>query len=256
MAKMNQSTRPTLPYASKEAFLSHGLSNVLLYAALDCSICREPLEVTLEHRSCGLPPRAVLSMGHTTVNAESEDLGICSKDSISTAFTDSTIEPEQAVRILPCNHTFGRTCLEEWFTTSKSNRCPECNQELFSQRHMMLFLRQPTRAMRLEFANYIEHMCGDAETASEIRERLMSDWTRLLIREVAMELWRQQGYDVEYQYISGADEEEEEDETEVEDMIDDDSDGEGDEDDIDDMDTDECEVDNRKEAEYGFVKKA
>lgn len=64
--------------------------------------------------------------------------------------------------------------------------------------------------MRLEFAMYVEEICGDSKTAQEIRRKLMSDWTRSLIREFAMELWRQQGYDVEYQYVSGAAVEEEE----------------------------------------------
>ncbi|KAJ4381538.1 hypothetical protein N0V86_002898 [Didymella sp. IMI 355093] len=192
-----------------------------------------------------------------------DDFDISVNDLAIATLTGNDLEPEQAVRISPCNHTFGRTCLEAWFTTFESNRCPGCNQELFPQRQMILFLRQPTHAMRLEFANYIELVCGDAETASQIRERLMTDWTRSLIREFAMELWRQQGYDVEYRYISGADDDEEEEtEVEVEDMSDDDSDdsdGEGDEDDIDEidnMDTDECEIDDRKEAEYVFVKKA
>ncbi|KAL1592454.1 hypothetical protein SLS59_009807 [Nothophoma quercina] len=50
-----------------------------------------------------------------------------------------------------------------------------------------------------------------------ICNNVMSDWTRMLIREFAMELWRRQGYEVEYQYVGGIEDEQEEDE----DMFDD-----------------------------------
>ncbi|KAF1922559.1 uncharacterized protein M421DRAFT_104981 [Didymella exigua CBS 183.55] len=251
---MSQSTESKLPYKSMEAFFSHGVNGMLLNAALDCSICREPLAITLEQGGCAaqsLPSSAVLSMVHTSVNfEESNDLESSSNEPTTAAFTDNSVGPEQAVRISPCNHTFGRTCIEVWFTTSKSNRCPECNQELFPQRHIELFLRFPTRAMRLEFADYIEQFCGDSETAGQIRVALMSDWTRSLIRELAMELWRQQGYDVEYRYVGDAEAGEEEEEIEVEDM------NEDEEEETNEMETDESDSDDSKEAECGVVEQA
>ncbi|KAF9700360.1 hypothetical protein EKO04_001531 [Ascochyta lentis] len=73
---------------------------------------------------------------------------------------------------------------------------------------MRLYLREPRRSMRIEFAKYIEETCSDYDTAEEIRGNLMSDWTRSLIREFAIELWRQQGYEVEYQYVGGRPEDE------------------------------------------------
>ncbi|KAJ4332628.1 hypothetical protein N0V87_008256 [Didymella glomerata] len=253
---MSQATGVSLAYPTKEAFQSQGLSNVLLHAALDCSICREPLAITLEHESCSVLPAAVLSIGHTTVNAqEIEGLTMSGQDSTTAASPDNSLVPEEAVRISPCSHIFGRACLEAWLTTSESNRCPECNQELFPHRHMMLFLRQPIRSVRLEFADCIEHVCGDSETAGEIRENLMGDWTRTLIREFAMELWRQQGYEVDYQYINGADADDEQEETEIGDTSEDDDDAD-DADETDAMDTDRREVGSCVKPEYGLVKRA
>jgi hypothetical protein len=55
--------------------------------------------------------------------------------------------------------------------------------------------------MRLNFATYVDEVCGDARFAQEIREELMSGQVRALIREFAMELWRQQGFEVEYEYV-------------------------------------------------------
>lgn len=217
---MSQSIKSALPHISKEDFLSHGVNDVLLEVALDCSICREPLAAILERESFnqpGLPSSAVLSIGHTVVSDSNNGvLQNSSNNSATAKSTDDSVKPEQAVLILQCKHVFGRNCLETWFTTSTSNRCPECAQELFPPKRMKLFLRSPTHAMRLEFANYIEQVCGDSETAAQIRVRLMSDWTRSLIREFAMELWRQEGYDVEYQYIYSAEEEEDVEEEDVE----------------------------------------
>lgn len=189
---------------------------------------------------------AVLSMGSTTIHAaaptvDEYDLKISGDDLTTSTFSDDSIKPESAVRILPCNHTFGRACLEAWFTISKSNRCPECNHELFPNCHIRLFLRHPTRTMRLEFAMYIEKICSDSETAQEIRQRLMSDWTRSLIREFAMELWRQQGYDVEYQYVSGAAVEEEENGKENEET--------------DETDIDESDIDDSEDTECGALRR-
>lgn len=205
--------------------MSYGLEIVLLSASLDCSICREPFAIVLKHGSCGVHTPAVLRIAHATVDVEERtdveegtDVEISGDGSSTARSTNNKLGQEQAVRISSCNHIFGRTCLEAWFDTSESNRCPECNQELFPTRHMMLFLRDPTRAMRRKFADCIEHICNDLQAAVEIRENLMSDSTRTLMRELALKLWRQQGYNVDYQYINGANTDGEEADTEIEDI--------------------------------------
>lgn len=208
---MNNTTDSAKPYTTREAFLIHGLREIHLDTALDCSICREPLMVVLgntESIQPNVPSSAVMSLSHVAVtdNISSpcpDKTVLQNQPFTTTGSTEDGIVPESAVRILPCQHIFGRTCLKAWFTSSNSNRCPECNQELFSNRYMHLVLREPTRSMRVGFADYLEEVCGDSETADEIRDNLMSDWTRSLIREVAMELWRGQGYEVGYQYVSG-----------------------------------------------------
>ncbi|KAF2628935.1 hypothetical protein BU25DRAFT_465942 [Macroventuria anomochaeta] len=218
---MSESIETTPPYKSRDAFLAHGINDILLDAALDCSICREPLAVAFGQAETApphLPSPAVSSFTHVAINDGMTQSNTC--DFTITASTDDDLTPEKSVRILPCAHIFGRTCLSAWFTSSKSNRCPECNQELFPSRHMKLFLREPTRSMRIEFVNCIEEMCGDAETAQEIRDRLMK-----------------QGYDVEYQYVGG----EEAEEVENEDMFDDEDD------DSDEMETDGSEDDDEQE---------
>ena len=252
-----------MPHSSKSAFLNHGLANIILHTALDCSICREPLAVTLEVKDCPQsdhPAKAVINIGHASIDVEDTDDRQVSNSDSRTAVCPENVEPEQAVRIVPCDHTFGRTCLEAWFNTSESNTCPECNQELFPRRHIKLFFRQPTRSMRLGFAMYIEQMTGDLETAAQIRERLMSEWTRLLIREFAMENLRQQGFHVEYEYVDDTVVDEEEAETDIEEMSEE-KDGVNDEDntdedDTDEMDTDDGKIDAPTRSECGFVKKA
>lgn len=219
---MSNSTKTSPPYKSRAAFLTHGMIEIHLNTVLDCSICREPLlvgpseaQTSLPH----LPTPVVLSSPHVAVHdvkptADTTELDAQGHIITTTASTDNHVLPEPAVRLHPCNHIFGRVCLTAWFTYSKSNRCPECNKHLFPDRHMQLFLCEPTRSMRIEFAKYIEEFCGDSGTAEEIRSSLMSDWTRSLIREFAMELWRQQGYEVGYQYVVGGEAEQEQDEDE------------------------------------------
>lgn len=253
-----------MPYKSKEAFLQHGMKIHILHIALDCSICREPLAVTLEPEDCtrsNLPAQAVLSMSHTAVNVKTTDDAEVPGNDPTVTLTDDSLEPEHAVRISPCNHTFGRTCLKAWSNTSKSNRCPECNRQLFPRQRVKLAFRQPTLMMRLDFAKFVEEICGDSETAADIRTNPMSDTVRMLIREFAMEMWRRDGFDVEYEYIDDTEADDEEAETEVEDNETGDEDNETEDKNdcgsaADEMETDDDEDDDRTQTEYGFVKKA
>jgi len=57
--------------------------------------------------------------------------------------------------------------------------------------------------MRIAFAAWIEEKCEDLDAAAEVRARLTSDWVADLIRETALGLWEQQGYEVEWEYIDG-----------------------------------------------------
>ena len=217
---MSDTQQAQMPYQSRKNFLANGTREIILGAAFDCSICQEPLMTVLDGPKFTLPQSptgSVLSLPHVaSSNDPSETCKVASTpqthDGTTTTPTEAAIEPESAVRVLPCDHIFARACLTTWFTTSRSNRCPECNHELFPNRHLMLFLREPTLSMRLAFAKYIEEVCGDHKTAHVICNNVMSDWTRMLIREFAMELWRRQGYEVEYQYVGGVEDEQEEDE--------------------------------------------
>lgn len=200
-----------LPYATREAFLTHGVDEILLDTAVDCSICREPLLVALGEakRAPAITPTPAVA-NILQVSVHDETVAACNNEanwqhhssSTKTASNDVFV-PESAVCVLPCQHIFRRTCLRAWFESSKANRCPECDQELFPLRYMRLSLREPTLSIRLNFASYIEEMCGDSDTAEEIRADPMSDWTRSLIREFTLEVLRQEGYDVEYQYVEG-----------------------------------------------------
>ena len=224
---MNDPADATRPHATRDAFLAQGMSEIFLDTALDCPICREPLMVVLGEAESTPPDTlapAVENMFHVPIDDEApttsnSEMNNQSYEPATTRSNGDIVAPESAVRTLPCGHIFGRTCLTAWFTASQSNRCPECNQELFPNRYIQLFIREPTRAMRIGFADYVEEMCGDFEIAEQIRGNLMSDWTRSLIREFAMEIWRQHGYEVEYQYVSRGAAEEVEDE-EDEDMTD------------------------------------
>lgn len=107
---MSQATGVSLAYPTKEAFQSQGLSNVLLHAALDCSICREPLAITLEHESCSVLPAAVLSIGHTTVNAqEIEGLTMSGQDSTTAASPDQPCTRRSSTHLALQPHL--RSCL-------------------------------------------------------------------------------------------------------------------------------------------------
>jgi hypothetical protein len=108
---------------------------------------------------------------------------------------------ENPVRIGHCGHVFGSLCLSKWYATSTSNRCPECNQVLFPSKKIHLYLRDPTREMRLAFSNVVEQLLGDLETAQLIRQQLMSEWTKVLMRELVIEVRRAQGYEVEWEYV-------------------------------------------------------
>lgn len=68
--------------------------------------------------------------------------------------------------------------------------------------------------MRIAFAAWIEESCEDLDAAAEVRARLMSDWVADLIRETALSLWEQQGYEVEWEYIDGQEDENDDDSVE------------------------------------------
>jgi hypothetical protein len=55
--------------------------------------------------------------------------------------------------------------------------------------------------MRAHFADIVEHILEDPEYAQSLREQLMGQWTRLLMRELAIEMQRAQGFDVTWEYV-------------------------------------------------------
>jgi hypothetical protein len=206
------------PYASRDVFFIHGIKEILLDTELDCSICREPLATTLRDiATTSLLRLPISNLVHVIMNKDA--IGSTEKDVLNLDITapDSSLQSQEnsqlststdkysilgpAVRILPCKHIFGLQCLTAWFMSSITNCYPECNQVLFPERRLHLSLREPTRSIRSEFAAYVETICDDAETAKMIRENLMIEWTKALIREFAMKIWRQQGYEVEYEYV-------------------------------------------------------
>ncbi|KAH3984965.1 hypothetical protein HBI40_039650 [Parastagonospora nodorum] len=200
---MSKPEVPTLPYASKSDFLAIGLWATTLDKPLDCSICREPLatsETTQSHvpeiEGAALYRFPILPCNnlHPIPNARAPS-------------PDDDPIPESPVRISPCNHIFGSTCLHSWFKNSTSNRCPECNTTLFPP-HIHLAMRRPTRAIRLEFASFIERDMQDEETALMIRRTLSSERVGVLIREFAIEMHRASGFEVSWEYVGGGEEEE------------------------------------------------
>jgi hypothetical protein len=69
-------------------------------------------------------------------------------------------------------------------------------------------MRRPTRAIRLEFASFIERDMQDEETALMIRQTLSSERVGILIREFAIEMHRASGFEVSWEYVGGGEEEE------------------------------------------------
>jgi len=108
--------------------------------------------------------------------------------------------------------------------------------------------------MRTDFADIVEHVLEDPGTAESIRAQLMGEWTRVLMRELAVEIHRAQGFDVSWEYVDvdvdgrafSADEEEEEDlfedGDENEQEMDTESEYEEDEDETDEDDDEEMEI--------------
>jgi hypothetical protein len=183
---------PLPPFNSKEDFLAHGIIEVAnLDQPLDCSICREPLFHLPKTDNTPVPQVAITSSGsnssgnNTTTLEPSHDV----------------LVPESPIRIHPCNHIFGATSIMTWFTNSSSNRCPECNTTLFSKQRIYLALRTPTRDTHIQFANHVEFVLEDAETAALIRQNLMSDWTSVLMTGYVVETWRAEGWEVMGGYV-------------------------------------------------------
>lgn len=188
---------------------------------LDCSICREPLlftpkkpNSTLEtSKTPATSSTAHVNPGETEV-AEIPDssptVGDLDKSNTSMVDEDDSLDPEPAVRT-PCGHIFGRTCLSGWLESSNSNLCPMCNQKAYH--HLILHLKPPTRGQRLAFAITLEKLYGRKRVARMVRRRLMSAWTRTLMRETAIVREELKGWKTEVKYVG--------DET----MYDDESDG-------------------------------
>jgi hypothetical protein len=209
------------PHPTKSDFLYHGLVEVELRDALDCSICREPLATgatAWATSSLHLPDVNTNLPASQDTNVDSADVAAETPVNINPIFEhtfdaqgdDDEIIPEPAVRIRHCAHIFGSTCLSTWFATDTSNRCPECNQSLFPQRSFHLVLDYPTRETRIEFAHFIEDEFGDADTANQIRSQLMSEWTKMLMRNLAVEVHRASGYDdVTWEYRDPQEDEDE-----------------------------------------------
>lgn len=191
---MDSTAHHVPPYASRDDFLAHSLNTTTLQQPLDCSICHEPL----------LTATATTLIRPSCVNQS------LPRVSISDENTSATLEelvPEVPVRIRHCRHMFGRTCLTTWFDSIPSaHRCPECTVILFPASRIHLALRRPTRAERLQFSNLVEYVLQDAEGAVEIREELMSERTAFKMRELTLEIFRQQGWVVTWEYVDQEDE--------------------------------------------------
>jgi hypothetical protein len=220
---MSQTTRPPPAFVSKEDFLAHGLVATTLVEPTDCSICREPLAI-IDASATPAPsqppqventylPRLSIhqepttrytglnSLGWATISQTSDSEPSEHATNNPSTTIDSEPLPEIPVQIQPCAHIFGSTCIKIWLSTTTSNRCPMCNQVLFPKRHIHLSFREPTRAMRAHFADIVEHILEDPEYAQSLREQLMGQWTRLLMRELAIEMQRAQGFDVTWEYV-------------------------------------------------------
>jgi hypothetical protein len=57
------------------------------------------------------------------------------RGSNNAAYHEENDQREQAVRVDPCDHVFGRRCLEGWVKRIQAdrNRCPTCQIELFGR---------------------------------------------------------------------------------------------------------------------------
>lgn len=220
---MSQAVPPPPPFAFRDDFLARGLAATILEGPLDCAICREPLannESSTDVRP-SQPARveSICRIRQSSREADessmvSEPPYYCTASTQTTDFDphevpsnfcttviDTEPIPETPVRLHPCNHIFGSTCLETWFRTTVANHCPLCNHILFPKRRIQLGFREPTRAMRASFADYIEHGLDDLEYAEEIRAQLMGEWPRMLMRELVIETMRAEGFEVAWEYV-------------------------------------------------------
>lgn len=89
------STSPTTPHISIPDFISNGLDTTTLEEALDCSICLQPLLTS------------ATNIGRTSQFDQSLPR-VCANESST---SPDELIPEMPVRIRPCRHIFGRTCL-------------------------------------------------------------------------------------------------------------------------------------------------
>ncbi|KAF2247980.1 hypothetical protein BU26DRAFT_595799 [Trematosphaeria pertusa] len=230
------------PYSSKEDLIANGLQDFSPNGELECPICREliiagtPTPSTLNDSPLPTPSEsedpfqesdnrdepsstAEQHVGPDIAHIEPQQSQHPTPPHPSTTSTTASIpgnqhapNPETAV-LLPCAHVFGLTCLLTWLSAPTGNRCPTCNQTLFPLHKLTVRLREPTRAMRAAFAEVVETLLGDPETAAVIRRNLMSGWTRALMRELALAVYGNvnEGWEVEYVYEGGGEGEEEED---------------------------------------------
>ncbi|KAF2036579.1 hypothetical protein EK21DRAFT_105895 [Setomelanomma holmii] len=204
MSEAADSETPRLPFSSRADFLDHGMIDTTMDEPLDCSICREPLATATT--SSHLPSSSLPQIDNNALPR----VAICDNAEPPYTTQDHTAilnnaneapNPEAPILIHPCSHMFGRTCLATYFRTTDSNRCPICNTTLFPARHIHLAFLEPTRAMRSDFADYIEHGLEDPEWASMLRYQLMGEWPRMLMRELAVEIWRSKGFEVSWEYV-------------------------------------------------------
>jgi hypothetical protein len=56
--------------------------------------------------------------------------------------------------------------------------------------------------MRLQFANFVQFVLHDQQTAALVRRDLMTEWTDDLMRILMVEMWTQQGWEVTWEYVA------------------------------------------------------
>ncbi|KAH7093026.1 hypothetical protein FB567DRAFT_161494 [Paraphoma chrysanthemicola] len=201
--------RPPPPFKSKADFLAHGMIDTTLNEPLDCPICRDPLVTSSSaaaHTPSSLPQAQVISFPRASIDNITDSSAVILQPQDHCAASHNTIGHatlEPPTQIAHCSHIFGRHCLQKWFGSSTSNRCPTCNQTLFPPRCIHLYFREPTRTMRLAFVKYIESALEDQETAAMMQKNLMGEWSMMLMREFTIELYKAQGFEVTWEYVDG-----------------------------------------------------
>ncbi|KAH7083255.1 hypothetical protein BKA63DRAFT_502581 [Paraphoma chrysanthemicola] len=221
-------TKPPPPFKSKADFLAHGMIDTTLNEPLDCPICREPLTTSSSaatHTPSSLPQAQAISFPRVSIENTADSSAVIPESQDHCAVSnDNTEDPtlEPATQIAHCSHIFGCHCLQKWFASSTSNRCPTCNQTLFPPRCIHLYFREPTRAMRLAFVKYVESALEDRETAAMMRKNLMGEWSMMLMREFTIELYKAQGFEVTWESVEVCGDEEDEGDDEIEEAEDND----------------------------------